>query len=292
MTPSELRAVDCIGLPRFTAQQAKAVIDLVRSKGLLNCDPPPSEGRGIVIAGGGKYLSWTWVLLRHLRATLKTQLPIQVWHLGPNEVPGQSKRLFAQLDVECVDAHQVMMKYPVREMGGWPLKTYAVRHCPWEQVMFIDADCTPEVQPEELFNDKDVRQQGSLFFHDVGKHHPGCWGYVDCALLPLDKEWETGQFIWHKTKAWMALRWAMWMTEHTEVFYQTFHGDKGVIEAALRMAQVPYLMGDKSEWEGYGIGHYFKGRKVFAHRMAQKRHEFPLDPWMQAAFEEWKTIKL
>jgi Mannosyltransferase putative len=291
VTPAELRATDCIGLPRFTAQQAKAVIDLVRSTGKLNCDPPACEGRGIVIAGGGKYLSWTWVLLRHLRATLKTQLPIQVWHLGPNEVPGQSKRLFAQLDAETIDAHQVMMKHPVREMGGWPLKTYAVRHCPWEQVMFCDADSFARVLPEELFNDKDVKSFGSLFFEDIAKHHK-CWGYVDCGLIPLKQEWETGQFIWDKTKAWMALRWALWMHEHTDVFYQNFHGDKGVIEAAMRMSNCPYIMGEKTEWEGSGVGQYFKGRRVFSHMMATKRHEFPMEPWMQAAFEEWKTIKL
>ncbi len=288
---AEMQALDCIGLPRFTSQQAKAVVDLVRTQGRLNCPPAPCAGKGIVIAGGGKYLSWTWVLLRHLRATLKCQLPIQVWHLGPREIPGQSSKLFAQLDAECVDAHKIMMSYPVREMGGWQLKTYAVRHCPWEQVLFLDADCFPQVQPEELFNDKDVKKFGSLFFHDVGKHHKA-WGYIDCGIIPLEKEFETGQFILHKTQAWMALRWALWMSEHTECFYTHFHGDKGVIEAAVRMAQVPHLMGEKSEWEGYGIGHYFKGRLAFKHMMAAKRGEWPMDPWMLAAFAEWQTIKL
>lgn len=51
---SELRALDCIGLPRFTPQQAKAIIDRVRKTGALVSDPVPGEGTGIVIAGGGR----------------------------------------------------------------------------------------------------------------------------------------------------------------------------------------------------------------------------------------------
>lgn len=291
MTPAELQARDCIGLGRFTSQQCKAIVDLVRNKGALVSEPPEFQGRGIVIAGGGKYLSWTWVLLRWLRAELKCQLPIQVWHLGTKEMPGMSSKLMATLDAETVDAHRVMLQKPVREMNGWILKTYAVRHCPWRHTMFIDADCFPQINPEEIFNDVDVRRHQSLFFHDVGKHH-GPWGYVNCGLLPLEKEWETGQFLWDKTTGWMALRWAMWMSEHTDVFYQDWHGDKGVIEAAFRMSQNPYLMGDRSDWEGYGIGHYFKGKLAFRHMMATKRGEWPMEPWMKAAFEEWKTIRL
>jgi len=291
MTPAELQAVDCIGMGRFVPQQAKAVVDMVRKRGLLVSDPPDFSGTGIVIAGGGKYLSWTWVLLRHLRDTLKCQLPIQVWYLGPREMPGQSVKILEAFSAEVVDAHRMMMKHPVREMNGWILKTYAVRHCPWRKVLFIDADCFPQVLPEEILNDADVIRHSSLFFNDVGKHH-SAWGYVDCGLLPLEDEWETGQFVWDKKTGWMALRWAMWMSEHTDVFYQNFHGDKGVIEAAFRMSQNPHILGEKSEWEGFGIGHYLKGKNVFRHMMATKRGEWPMESWMRAAFEEWKTIKL
>lgn len=291
MTPAELQARDCIGLGRFTTEQCKAIVDMVRRRGLLNSEPPEFEGKGIVIAGGGRYLSWTWVLLRWLRDELKCRLPIQVWHLGPKEMPGRSRDLLKMLDAQTVDAYQVMMRHPVREMGGWPLKTYAVRHCPWRQVMFLDADCTPQIQPEELFNDVDIRKHGSLFFHDVGRHN-SAWFYVDCGLIALEREFETGQFIWDKEQAWMALRWAMWQMEHTDVFFKTGHGDKACIEAAVRMSECPYMMGEKSEWEGYGIGHYFKGRLTFKHQMATKRNEWPMEPWMKAAFDEWKTIKL
>ena len=287
---AELRGTDMIGLPRFTCQQAKAIIDRVKKTGALVSEPVPGEGTGIVIAGGGRYLSWTWVLLRWLRHELKCQLPVQVWHLGPKEMPGRSVELMSQLDAECVDAHRVMLKHPVREMGGWPLKSYAVRHCPWRHVLFSDADSFPQVDPQELFNDQDVQKHGSLFFHDVGVHHDP-WFFVDWGM-PMETEWETGQFIMDKAKAWMALQWTLWASEHTDVFYKTAHGDKGIFHAAYRISESPVIMGDHSDWEGYGIGHYFKNRKVYSHMMATKRGEWPMEDWMKAAFEEWKTIKL
>ncbi len=287
---AEMQATDCVGLPRFTVQQCKAIVDRVRKTGALVCDPPACEGQGIVIAGGGRYLDWSYVLVRKLRS-MGCQMPIQIWHLGPQEMPGKSSALFKQMDAETVDAFQVMKKYPAREMGPWPLKTYAVRHCPWEQVMFLDADCFPELLPEEIFNDVDVRNFGSLFFHDVGKHNSG-FGYIDWSLLPLDQEFESGQFIWHKKKAWMALRWALWAGEHASVFYKTGHGDKFTTECAVRTSGCPFIMGGPSTWEGYGIAHRFKDRLAFRHVMGMKRGEWPMFPELVPVFEEWRTIKL
>jgi Mannosyltransferase putative len=292
VTPAELRAVDCIGLPRFTAQQAKAVIDLVRSKGLLKCDPPSCEGRGVLIVAGGRYTAWGWVLCRRLRE-MGCNLPIQVWYLGTREMPEAAKPLFKKLDAELVDAHQVMMKHPAAEMHPWALKTYALRHTPWRHVCYIDADCVPQILPEELLNDKDVKREGSIFFHDVGKHNN--WNlYADFSLLPTT-EWETGQWIWDKVTGWMALRWAMWAAEHTQVFWNSQtggHGEKATVECAFRFSQCPHMMGGPSIWAGYGIEHSFKGRIAFKHIMGTKRGEFPMESWMLAMFEEWKSMRI
>lgn len=288
MHHAEFTAQDFIGLGRFLPAQAQAIIRMVKDSGALTRIPqPPAEGEGAVIAGGGRYLSWTWVLLRHLRHNLKSTVPVQVWHLGPKEMPEWAKAHLASLNATTVDAHAVATAHPVRELGGWTLKTYAVRHAPWQRVMFIDADCFPQVRPEDIL----AAHEGSLFFHDVGSHN-SAWGYVDCGLSVPEREWETGQFIWDKSTGWTALQWALWMHEHTEVFFKTFHGDKGVIEAAFRISGDPHTLGPRSEWEGYGIGHYLDDRHAFKHMMATKRGEHPMDPWMRAAFEEWKSLAM
>lgn len=293
MYHAEFIAKDFIGLGRFLPAQAQAIVRMVKEEGVLSRIPSPAftPDHGVVIAGGGRYLSWTWVLLRHLRETLKSSVPVQVWHLGPKEMPEWAKAHLSALDATTVDAHQVAQKHPVRELGGWTLKTYAVRHAPWQRVMFIDADCFPQVRPEDILHHRDAVTHGSLFFHDVGSHN-SAWGYVDCGLSVPTLEWETGQFIWDKALAWTALQWALWMHEHTEVFFRTFHGDKGVIEAAFRIAGDPHVMGPRSEWSGYGICHYLDNKPAFKHMMATKRGEHPMDPWMKAAFEEWSALSM
>lgn len=291
MTAAELLCRDSVGLPRFSVQQAKAMVDKVRKEGLLVSEPPKSEGRGIVIAGGGKYLSWAWVLCRHLRK-IGCPLPIQVWHLGPAEMPIWAIPLFERLEAETVDAYQVMKTHPVREMSGWILKAYATMHCPWRHVMFLDADCFPVLNPEEIFNDQTVRKVGTLFMADVKPCRSGNWGYVYCGLVPPEKEWETGQYVVDKETAWMGLRWTGWMQEHTDVFYKIGgHGDKFVFELGFRVANVPYLFGDTPEWAGWGIRHRYNGREFWNHAMAAKRGEASLPMGLDQFFFEWETVR-
>lgn len=288
---ADFQSRDSIGLPRFTVQQAKAMIDRVRQLGLLNTPPLECSGRGIIIIGGGKYLDWSYVLAARLRE-MGTQLPIQVYHLGAKEMPRWATEIFKKLDVETVDIFELLKKFPVKNMSGWVAKSYATMHCPFEEVMHIDADCCAAVLPEKIFDNPQVQEKGSLLFRDVGKHHPNSWGYQDFGLAPLDYEFETGQFIWHKKKAWHALRWTVWASEHTDVFYRRFHGDKGVIEVCFRSTNTPFVLGERSEWMGYGIDHYLDGEVVFQHTMGTKRHEHPLFEWQQRLFWQWQSLSL
>ena len=61
-------------------------------------------GRGIVICGGGvKYFPCVYVLVRLLRL-LECRLPIEVWHLGEQEMSQDMRGLLAPDGAECVDA--------------------------------------------------------------------------------------------------------------------------------------------------------------------------------------------
>jgi hypothetical protein len=59
--------------------------------------PPAYSGAGIVIpAGGLRYLVNAWVCVRMLRRH-GCRLPVQLWHLGPQEMPGPFAGLFARV---------------------------------------------------------------------------------------------------------------------------------------------------------------------------------------------------
>jgi hypothetical protein len=98
--------------------------------------PYPAErfaGRGIVIcAGGARLLTCAWVAINVLRRVVDCELPIQLWHIGPRELGELEAGLFAELDVEIVDALKVRRAWPARKLGGWELKPYALIHSRFE----------------------------------------------------------------------------------------------------------------------------------------------------------------
>jgi hypothetical protein len=291
-TYAELQSRDSLGLPKFGVQQAKAMVEMVRRTGRLALPVPECSGRGIVIAGGGRYLSWAFVVCQVIRET-GCQLPIQVWHLGAKEMPGWAKPLFAKLGAETVDTHEVMKKHPTRQMGGWVLKNYAIRHSPWEQVLFLDADCFPVRNPTEFLLLPEVEQNGGFFFSDFANHAPHAWAWVYCGLAPPEKEWECGQYVVNKRIGWAGLAWSLWFGEHSDVWGKLVHGDKTWTELAWRTSGAPHVVSEECEWAGWGISQRWKGVEWFRHAMAFKRGEWAAPTTrIQELFWEFDSLSL
>lgn len=290
MTFQEMGVLDSISLPKFSEQQAQAMVNMVKQRKLLESEPPPCEGHGIVIAGGGKYLSWSHVLCRWLRH-LGCTLPIRVAHLGEKEMPGWAKPHFAKLDVETWDAFQQMKKTPIRQMSGWILKGFAITHAPWETVLFLDADAFPYRDPTPLFTV--VQNTGGLFFSDICDHRPHDWGYMYCGILPQTKEWEAGQYLFNKRIGWMGLRWACWLNEHSDVWFRTGFGDKMTLQLGVLTSRIPHLLSTDCVWSGWGIAQRWGGEDWVAHAMSFKRgeHGAPF-PEIVDYFEEWNSLAL
>lgn len=289
MTLKEMGIVDSIGLPKFGERQAQAMVNMVKRQRLLESEPPPCEGRGIVIAGGGKYLSHAWVCVKNLRAK-GCQLPIQVWFLGDKEMPGWAKPMFSSMGAETVNVYEVMKKYPVRQMSPWISKNYAIAHCPWKQVIFCDADSFASHNPELLMDQIDGI--GGWFTSDVANHAKTHWAYVHCGLLPTEKEWEAGQYYVDKHAGWMGLRWSLWLAEHVDIWGKLVHGDKGWTELGFRVSQVPIIVSTECEWKGWGISQQWKGQEWWKHCMGAKRNEVPWPDEIGVLFREWRANTL
>ncbi|MFO1500612.1 MAG: glycosyltransferase family 9 protein [Verrucomicrobiota bacterium] len=95
-------------------------------------------------------LSCAWVCVHMLRE-VGCQLPVQLWHEGAAEMDERMIRLMERLGVECVDASQFQSRHPRRMGGGWELKSYAILHSRFEEVLFLDADNVPVRDPTYLF---------------------------------------------------------------------------------------------------------------------------------------------
>lgn len=234
---------------------------------------PRYRDRGIVVPGGGeKYLPGVWVcvnMLRHLGCTL----PIQVWHLGPDEMPEFMQQRLAALEAECVDALEVRASHPARILMGWEMKPYAMLHSPFREVLLLDADNVAVCDPTYLFDTGQYKRAGAVFwpdYHRAAEHKP-IWDLTGVTYRD-EPEFETGQVLIDKSKCWRELLLTMWFNEHSDFWYRHVLGDKDTFHFAWHKLGTEYAMPDTpiQKLEGTMCQHDFEGQRVFQHRNTAK----------------------
>jgi hypothetical protein len=236
--------------------------------------PNPSLNRGIVIAGGGpKYFPGVWVcvkLLRHFGCTL----PIQLWHLGPDECDPYMRRLLQPMGVECVDARQVEReRHPCRILCGWELKPFSVLYSPFAEVLFLDADNGVVRDPTYLFDRPEYARHGAAFWPDYSHWmlKPDIWRIfgMDDRREPA---FESGQFIVNKRLCSRELRMALWYAEHSDFTFSHVYGDKECFHLGWRRLGSDYAMPARPPgWNIHTIVQYgFDNEIVFQHRCQDK----------------------
>lgn len=235
------------------------------------------SGRGVVIcAGGMRYFTNGWVCANILRMH-GCQLPIQFWHLGPDEMSEEMRALVRPLGVECVDAREVRKQHPARILNGWELKPYAIIHSPFEEVLFLDSDNVAVKNPEYLFDTKQYADTGALFWPDYDyqrlKPTNPIW---DILQIPYRDEWafESGQIVVDKRRCWKALQVTMHLNEWSDFYYKHIHGDKDTFHLAWHKLRQAYSMPSVGihSLTGTMCQHDFDGNRLFQHRNLRKWH--------------------
>ncbi|MBL9171181.1 MAG: hypothetical protein JNN07_25845 [Verrucomicrobiales bacterium] len=228
------------------------------------------RGRGIVLcAGGVRYFTCAWVAIRMLRL-VGCRLPIELWYLGSREMTSEMRGLLRPWGVRCVDALATARRHPVRKLGGWELKPYALVHSRFEEVLLLDADNVVVRDPEFLFETREFREVGAVFWPD----NPGTGFKPEAARLcglaqAGDRPFETGQLLVDKRRCSKALRVALWMNEHSDFFYPLTHGDKETFRLAFHKVGKSYVMPGRSP-DGRMRQYDFRGRLLFQHRNTDK----------------------
>lgn len=251
----------------------RAVIEIIKTRGLLREPPPPPTGdRGIVIAGGGRYEEWALVNCLWLRQQGIT-LPIEVHHLGPTEISSRLRPHFLALGVKLVDAHELRQRHWMRKLGGWELKAFSAARCSFDEVCFVDADCLLTADPTVVWNDADYRLGSALFFSDVNQCRTSDWHYFYAQVPVPQKEFESGVYFWNRQAAWPGILMTLWILEHSEIWFRMTYGDKETFYLGFETTKTPYLQSMECEWAGWGIRQSWKGREIAKHCMAYKRNE-------------------
>jgi FkbM family methyltransferase len=237
--------------------------------------PPHWETeRGIVIcAGGWRFFASLYVTVRMIRH-VGCELPIQVWYLGDwGEFDPRMEQALERFDVGWINGQAFARDHGLarRILGGWEMKAFAAAHCPFREVISLDADSYPAYDPEEFMAHPEYQRVGAAFWPDQGKLEPGQWERFG---LPYHDEpaWETGQFIIDKARHWQPLALASWLNDHSDYVYHHIYGDKDTFHLAWRKLGHEVCVPTSSPgWNTVAFLQMdFDGRTLFVHRTRDK----------------------
>jgi glycosyltransferase involved in cell wall biosynthesis len=241
--------------------------------------PGGFEGRGVVIVGGGiRYFPCAWVCIRMLREC-GCVLPIELWHLGNEEMTAQMCELVAKYGVTCIDGRAKAVEQHMNDLGGWELKPFSIMHSRFREVLLLDADNFPLVDPEFLFDATEYLEHGAVFWPDYGKLKADdrMWELTG-VLFQDERAFESGQVLIDKTRCWEPLLLTMWFNRNSNFWYRYIFGDKDTFHFAWRKLDRLYAM------PTHGVSHLphamaqhdFTGRRIFQHR---NRAKWVLSGW-------------
>lgn len=236
--------------------------------------PEEFHGKGVVICAGGERLFTNGFVCAKMLRHVGCNLPIQFWHFE-HELDDRMRQLVAPLGVACVNANAVDRDRwrPCRILHGWELKAFALVHCPYREVLLIDADNVPVVDPSFLFQTPEYAQHGAIFWPDYGRLEPTREIWKICEVAYRDEpEFESGQGLVDKRRCWAALNLALHYNEHSDFYYKHIHGDKDTFHLAFLRTATAFAMPSRGihSLDATMCQHDFRGRRVFQHRNMDK----------------------
>lgn len=284
-----IRATDDNPFDQLPLTVANARIACERAIRSIPEYPDRFAGRGIVICGGGcRYFTNAWACIKMLRQ-FGCELPVELWYLGVREMDAHMISLVKELGVECIDAFERRKEAPCRILGGWELKCFAILHSAFEEVMLLDADNVPVRNPEYLFDERQYRETGAVFWPDVSWSEGSkvIWRLLGMER-PSHAEFESGQILVNKRTCWKALNLSLWLNENSDFFYRYLHGDKETFHLAFRKLNQPFVLvaTPVQILPGTMCQHDLEGRRLFQHRNTDKWNLFARNPKVAGFWHE------
>jgi FkbM family methyltransferase len=273
--PGPWPSADWVGYPNIV----QAVQELLREARDDPPAPPPFPvPRGIVICGGGwRFFPSIYVVIRAIRH-VGCNLPIQVWYMGDaGEYDVRMHQCTERYGVQWIDANSAWRERPEMRIRrnnidhGWMLKPFAAAYCPFREVLFLDADCYPVMNPEDFMGHPEYRRVGASFWPDQNPLEGGQWerfGVPPQACPGL----ESGQFIIDKGRHWKPLYVACLINALWDFTYRHLYGDKDTFNIAWRLCGHEMCVPQsRPGWHVHTFVHrHFDGRILFLHRTRDK----------------------
>ena len=142
-----------------------------------------STHQGFVMCSSNKHhmIAGTMRMVYMVRRTMNSTLPFAIFHCS--EISYENQRLLQMMD-SALTVHNLCERDPVLDklslpaardrLRGFLCKVAALVKSPFEETFVVDADVVWFKKPDILFESKQFRETGSLFFRDrvlVGKEN-------------------------------------------------------------------------------------------------------------------------
>lgn len=256
-----------------TAERIRRLATQIRSAAH---DLPPLEGSGrglVVVAGGARIFTNAYVLLHVLRHALGSSIPAELWYFGQAEISPAMAALIQPLDVRLVDAVPLIAAARANIRDGWQLKSFALAHSRFAEVLLLDADQVPVTDPAALFDWPQYAETGAVFWPDVVdlRQDNAVW-----PLLGLDARravsFESGQILVDRRRHAATLAAALKLNEAADDIYQLIYGDKDTYLLAWEMLGAPFALVPHRPYgdEFMLVQRDFEGHALFQHRTNAK----------------------
>jgi hypothetical protein len=257
------------------------------------------KGRGIVICGGGHRLfanaTVTIKMLRHWGCTL----PIEWFYADTGEMTADTvDYLQTQYGVKCYNADMVK-QFNGFDKRGFQIKPLALLLSSFEEVIFVDSDNLPLIDPEILFDTDEYKENGALFWKDYwqygvnDKHdHDGVKHLHEMLNMPEppigEFEFESGQMVINKVRHYCALQVVLFMALNKDVFYKLVYGDKDTYRIAWKFCEASYHVIDAKPGV---IGFLNKEEKTFKGYGMIQAHPYNFPIWIHMTVHSWEEKK-
>ncbi|KAL3132149.1 hypothetical protein ABBQ32_008758 [Trebouxia sp. C0010 RCD-2024] len=120
-------------------------------------------GRGLVTCVPSKYLEMALTNLKGLRTIVGVDLPIHVYYADEEDLGVERRRQIQ--NISGVFTFSLSRIYPMR-LHGFQMKPFAMLASGFAEVIWFDADLVFLVNPQELFDNRDYDETGTVLFHD------------------------------------------------------------------------------------------------------------------------------
>eukprot|EP00042_Codosiga_hollandica_P048830 m.554113 g.554113 ORF g.554113 m.554113 type:complete len:461 (-) comp57747_c0_seq5:28-1410(-) len=242
--------------------------ELLRVRANPLCYPAGGfSGTGIVMSAASED-EWlaAYLGIRALRNLHNSSLPVEIFHFGAAERHQQLSELVLDLaGVRIVDVNASHPELQLVGFGGAVVKPIAIMLSTFEEVLWLDADNVPLLDPAALFAGETFRSEGVVLWQhycstisvapsayqmfSIPKPEPflarpseDVLGFLDKSCSNADLEIDDGQMLWNKRLAWRALNIAAFVAINHRLFIGRFFDNlRSSFTFALRLAEISWF---------------------------------------------------